>query len=116
MDGPFKRFKRPRDAALSRAGGRYQRDARHIAERLTHALSERIDRRSEGVICIQSEGRIVIVGGLFDEASQGGGDRPRDRLRANRREGPGGLQGALVHGCSRRPGRDRRFARPFGGS
>ena len=32
------------------------RDARHVAERLTHALSERIDRRAEGVICIESEG------------------------------------------------------------
>ncbi len=69
------------------------RDARRVAERLTHALAEGVDRRAEGVVCIQSEGRIVIVGGLFDESRQGCGDRPRDRLHANRREGSGGLQG-----------------------
>ena len=68
------------------------RDARHVPERLTHALAEGVDRRAEGVICIQSEGRIVIVGGLFDESSERCGDRLRDRLRPNRREGSGGLQ------------------------
>ena len=37
------------------------RDACHVAERLTQALSEGVNRRAEGVICIQSEGRIAIV-------------------------------------------------------
>ena len=68
------------------------RDARHVAERLTHALAEGVDRRAEGVIGIQSEGRIVIVGRLFDESSERCGDRPRDRLRVNRREGPGRVE------------------------
>ena len=35
----------------------------------------------------------MIVGDLFDESNQGGGDRPRNRLRAHRPEGTGGFQG-----------------------
>ena len=31
-------------------------DARQVAERLTHALAEGVDRRAEGVIGIQPEG------------------------------------------------------------
>ena len=34
----------------------------------------------------------MIVGSLFDESKQRCGDRPRNRLRANRSEGAGGLQ------------------------
>ena len=36
---------------------------------------------------------LTCLGVTCNEACQGGGDRPRDRLRANHREGPGGLQG-----------------------
>ena len=35
----------------------------------------------------------MIVGDLFDESKQGGGARPRNRLRANRPESTGGFQG-----------------------
>ena len=35
----------------------------------------------------------MIVGGLFDEACQRGGDPPHNRLRAHRPEGTGGVQG-----------------------
>ena len=34
----------------------------------------------------------MIAGDLFDESRQRRGDRPRDRLRAHRSEGTGGLQ------------------------
>ena len=35
----------------------------------------------------------MIVGGLFDESRQRGGDPPRNRLRAHRPEGTSGVQG-----------------------
>ena len=42
----------------------------------------------------------MIVGDLFDESKQGGGDRPRNRLRANRPESTGGFQGGSHIPCA----------------